>query len=126
MGHPAKRVARAATNRRLSGMSIEKILLDEAARMADSLEGCVATLELELVAVEQRRLETEAELKAARLARTRLLDFRPRRGHGYQCPHCWIQNQTQSTLSPVASVTSDEILRCDACGSEYVIPVAVP
>ena len=107
-------------------MSIEKILLDEAARMADSLEGCVATLELELVAVEQRRLETEAELKAAKLARTRLLDFRPRLGHGYQCPHCWIQNQTQSPLSPMASVTSDEILRCDACGSEYVIPVAAP
>ena len=94
--------------------------------MADSLEGGVATLELELVAIEQRRIETEAELKTAKLARTRLLDFRPRLGHGYQCPHCWIQNQTQSTLSPVASVTSDEILRCDACGSEYVIPVAAP
>jgi hypothetical protein len=107
-------------------MSIEKILLDEAARMADSLEGGMATLELELVAVEQRRIETEAELRTAKLARTRLLDFRPRLGHGYQCPHCWIQNQTQSTLSSVASVTSDEIFRCDACGSEYVIPVAAP
>jgi hypothetical protein len=67
-------------------MSIEKILLDEAARMADSLEGGVVTLELELVAIEQRRIETEAELNAAKLARTRLLDFRPRLGHGYQCP----------------------------------------
>ena len=85
-----------------------------------------AALEAELVAMEQRRIETEAELKAAKLARTRLLDFRPRLGHGYQCPHCWIQNETQSTLSPVASVTSDEILRCHACGSEYVIPVAAP
>ena len=107
-------------------MSIEKILLDEAAGMADSLEGGVAALEAELVAMEQRRIETEAELKAAKLARTRLLDFRPCLGHGYQCPHCWIQNETQSTLSPMASVTSDEILRCHACGSEYVIPVAAP
>jgi hypothetical protein len=107
-------------------MSIEKILLDEAAGMADSLEDGVAALEAELVTADQRRIETEAELKAAKLARTRLLDFRPRLGHGYQCPHCWIQNQRQSTLSPVASVTSDEILRCDACGSEYVIPVAAP
>ena len=96
-------------------MSIEKILLDEAARMANSLEGGVAALEAELVAMEQRRIETEAELKAAKLARTRLLDFRPRLARGYQCPHCWIQNETQSTLSPVASVTSDEILRCHAC-----------
>ena len=60
-------------------MSIEKILLDEAARMADSLEGGVVTLELELVAIEQRRIETEAELKTAKLARTRLLDF----GHAW-------------------------------------------
>jgi primosomal protein N' len=107
-------------------MSIEKILLDEAARMADSLEGGVVTLEAELVAMEQRRIETEAELKTAKHAQTRLLDFRPRQGHSYQCPHCWLQNETQSTLSPMASVTSDEILRCLACGSEYVIPVAAP
>ena len=107
-------------------MSIEKILLDEAARMANSLEGGVAVLEAELVAMEQRRIETEAELKTAKQARTRLLDFRPRLGHDYQCPHCWIQNETQSTLRLVASVTSDEILRCHACGSEYVIPVAAP
>jgi primosomal protein N' len=107
-------------------MSIEKILLDEAAGMADSLEGGVAALEAELMAVEQRRIETEAELKTAKQARTRLLDFRPRLGHGYQCPHCWLQNETQSALSPMATVTSDEILRCHACGSEYVIPVAAP
>ena len=61
-------------------MSIEKILLDEAAGMADSLEGGVAALEAELMAVEQRRIETEAELKTAKQARTRLLDFRPRLG----------------------------------------------
>ena len=60
-------------------MSIEKILLDEAARMADSLEGGVAALEAELVAMEQRRIETEAELKAAKLARTRLSIF----GHAW-------------------------------------------
>jgi hypothetical protein len=97
-------------------MSIEKILLDDTARMANSLEGGVAALEAELVAIEQRRIETEAELKTAKLARTRLLDFRPRPGHGYQCPHCWIQNETQSTLRPMASVTSDEILSCHAGG----------
>ena len=68
--------------------------------MADSLEGGVATLELELVAIEQRRIETEAELKAAKLARTRLLDFRPRLGHGYQCPHCWISKPNAISAEP--------------------------
>jgi hypothetical protein len=105
-------------------MSIEKILLDEATRVVNSLEDGVVTLEAELAAFEQRKLETEAELKTAKLARTRLLDFRPRRGQGYQCARCWLQTETQSTLGRVPSVTSDEILRCDACGSEYVIPAA--
>jgi len=105
-------------------MSIEEILSDEATRVATSLEGGLPILEVELLAFERRRIETEAKLKTAKLARTRLLDFRPRRGEGYQCPLCWLQNETQSTLSPVPSVTSDEILRCDACGSEYVIPAA--
>jgi hypothetical protein len=82
-----------------------------------------AATETEL-AFERRKIETEAKLKPARLARTRLLDFRPRRRDEYQCPFCWLQNETQSTLNSVPSVTSDEILRCDACGSEYVIPAA--
>ncbi len=103
-------------------MSIEKVLLDEAACTANRLEGGVAALEAELLAIEQRRIETEAELKAARLARTRLLDFRPRLEHGYQCPHCWIENEMQSTLRSVPSTTSDDILRCYSCGSEFVIP----
>ncbi len=75
-------------------MSLEKILLDEATCMANRLEGGVAALEAELLAIEQRKIETEAELKAAKLARTRLLDFRTRLEHGYQCPHCWIEKES--------------------------------
>ncbi len=104
-------------------MTIEKILLEQATCMANSLEGGVATLEAELLVIERRKIETEAELKGAKLARTRLLDFRPRLAHGFQCPRCWIENERQSALRPVPNTTSDEILRCHACGSEYVIPV---
>jgi len=60
-------------------MSTEENLLDEATRVATSLEGGLAILEVELLAFERRKIETEAKLKPARLARTRLLDFRPRR-----------------------------------------------
>jgi hypothetical protein len=103
-------------------MSIEEILLDEATRVATSLEGGVAILEVELLAFERRKIETEAKLKTAKLARTRLLDFRPRQGEGYQCPRCWVETETRSTLRQVPSVTTDEILRCDPCRTEYVIP----
>jgi hypothetical protein len=46
-------------------MSIEKILLDEATRVANSLEDGVVTLEAGLAAFEQCKIETEAELKTS-------------------------------------------------------------
>jgi hypothetical protein len=46
-------------------MSVEGILLDEATRVASSLEGGVVILEAELLAFERRKIETEARLKTA-------------------------------------------------------------
>jgi hypothetical protein len=42
-------------------MSVEGILLDEATRVASSLEGGVVILEAELLAFERRKIETEGE-----------------------------------------------------------------
>ena len=42
-------------------MSVEEILLDEATRVATSLEGGLAILEVELLAFERRKIETEAK-----------------------------------------------------------------
>ena len=61
-------------------MSVEGILLDEATGVATSLEGGVAILEAELLAFGRRKIETQARFKTAKLARSRLLDFQPRRG----------------------------------------------
>jgi hypothetical protein len=81
-------------------VSIERILLDEATRVANSVEDGVAAFEAELMAMEQRKMETEVELKTAKLARTRLLDFRPRLGHGFQCPTAGFKTKRNLRLRP--------------------------
>lgn len=62
------------------GMSIEKILLEEAAYIAGYAKGTTPTLEAELRQIERREMEIEARLDAAQLARKRLLDYRLRIG----------------------------------------------
>jgi hypothetical protein len=103
-------------------MDIETILLQHAADMAKSLEGGTAALQAELRALERRKIEIDAELEAAKLARQRLLEYRPRLGPDFQCPHCWVESETRSTLVPLDGATDDDVLRCNTCRSEYVIP----
>jgi hypothetical protein len=61
-------------------MRIEKILLEEAAYIADYAKGTTPTLEAELRQIERREMEIEARLDAAQLAHKRLLDYRLRIG----------------------------------------------
>ena len=82
----------------------------------------VAVLEAELAAIDQRVAEVNAEIKDAKLARTRLLDFRAQIGADFQCPHCWVQSEARSTLEAVPGTDGEEILICRTCGSEYLIP----
>jgi hypothetical protein len=102
-------------------MDIDRVLLDEAANTAQNLEDGVAVLEAELAAIEQRVAEINAEIRQARLARQRLLDFRPQVGSEYQCPRCWVQGDSRATLEASPNTTGEEIFACRTCGSEYVI-----
>jgi lysine 2,3-aminomutase len=76
----------------------------------------------ELAAIDQRVAEINAEIRQAKLARQRLLDFRPRLGSEFQCPRCWIQGDARATLEASPNTTGEEILTCRTCGSEYVVP----
>ena len=56
-------------------------------------------------------------------AQEHLLDFRPRIGRDFQCPRRWDQHETRSALVAVHGRSTDDILRCHACGADYLIPV---
>jgi len=103
-------------------MDIDRVLLDEAANTVQNLEDGVAVLEAELAAIDQRVAEINAEIRQAKLARQRLLDFRPRLGSEFQCPRCWIQGDARATLEASPNTSGEEILTCRTCGSEYVVP----
>ena len=103
-------------------MDIDRVLLDEAANTVQRLEEGVAVLEAELAAIDQRVAEINAEIKDAKLARTRLLDFRALIGADFQCPHCWVHSEARSTLEAVPGTDGEEILICRTCSSEYLIP----
>src|ERR1700675_4038863 len=103
-------------------MSIETILIAEAKYAADGLKGAVAALQTELREIERRKGEIEAKLHAADFAHKRSLNFRPRIGSDFQCPRCWVQNETRTALRPDDSNTRDDIFRCHICGADYVIP----
>jgi len=104
-------------------MSIETILGYEAAYLAKSMQGAAPELEAELREIERRKIEIVAKLNAAKFAQKHLLDFRPRVGRDFQCPRCWLQNETRSALVAAPGTNTDNILRCHACGADYLIPL---
>jgi hypothetical protein len=104
-------------------MSIETILGYEAAHIAKTMQGVIPELEAELREIEERKIEISTKLNAAKFAQKHLLDFRPRISEDFQCPRCWLQNETRSALVRVPGTNTDDILRCHACGSEYLIPL---
>jgi hypothetical protein len=102
-------------------MDIDRVLLDEAASTVQRLEEGVAVLEAELAAIDQRVAEINGEIRDAKLARQRLLDFRAQIGPDFQCPRCWVQSEERSTLEALPTTDDEEILICRTCGSEFLI-----
>jgi hypothetical protein len=108
---------------------IELAILDEANYQVRRLQEATPALNAELrqleaqeAEIERRKAEIKAQLEAARLAHKRLLNFRPCIGTDFQCPRCGIVKEIGSTLRPIPSSTSDDIMRCGTCGLDVIIP----
>src|SRR5687768_1343773 len=104
-------------------MDIERVLLEEADYVASSIQGGARALEAELRELEVGKVQIDAKLHAANRSRQRLLGFQHRIGRDYQCPRCWIQNEARSALSPIPGTDEHDIMRCHACGADFVIPL---
>ncbi len=62
--------------------------------------------------------KADAAIKSADSAMDRLGRFDPIIDGDYQCPHCWIANETHSLLKPIPSDTRIDQFRCETCGCE--------
>jgi DNA-directed RNA polymerase subunit M/transcription elongation factor TFIIS len=101
-------------------MSFADKLYETAVRLAKYAQSSAAALEEELLQLEMRKREVEAQLDAANLAHQRLADFFPIRGADFQCPRCWIDHGTVSNLQMTAKNTSStENYRCGTCHFEF-------
>jgi len=101
--------------------SANQQLLEIAEDVVRSLETRRSSLEAELLQIETRKRELEAQINATQFARQRLSNLRFKVGPDYQCPRCWITNETRSGLRPVPSDTKDDLFACDTCGLDVRI-----
>jgi len=97
-------------------MSHAEQLIEIATELAMDVKGEVATLQRRLAELENRKLEIEARLDAAKYALQRLSSFVSVRGTEFQCPRCWILNEAIASLRPIDGETKDQdSFRCIVC-----------
>jgi hypothetical protein len=102
-------------------MSVVQQLSDLAAEIAEEMQQRRSALESELLKLETRKREIDAELRVTELGRERLSHFQVNINGNYQCPNCWVRHEIQSTLTPVPSDTKDDFFRCARCGCEALV-----
>jgi hypothetical protein len=89
-------------------MSHAEQLIEIATELAMDVKGEAATLQRRLAELENRKLEMEARLDAAKFALQRLSSFVSVRGNDLQCPRCWILNEAPANLQPIDGGTKDQ------------------
>ncbi|HWM47998.1 MAG TPA: hypothetical protein VNR11_13925 [Xanthobacteraceae bacterium] len=102
-------------------MSLAGQLKRMAGEIAEQAQQRVDELERQLVEIETRKATIEKERATALLAPQRVEGFPVKAGSDYLCPRCWVENGAISPLHPIASQTSDDVLRCRTCHLEVAV-----
>jgi hypothetical protein len=96
--------------------------LAQAKGLKEDAKDSSAALQGQLAEMELAKREIEARLHAASLALERLGTFVVERGSDFQCPYCWINNETAASLRPVGDGTqSGDLFRCDTCEGNFTL-----
>jgi hypothetical protein len=78
-------------------------------------------LKHELAGIKARKAEIEAHLHSTTLRRKRLARFRPEIGGSLQCPRCWVDRETRSSLTEALGTEKENSFRCHRCGFDLSI-----
>jgi hypothetical protein len=76
----------------------------------------------ELAVMTARRAEIEAHLYSTTMLQERLGRFQPEIGGSLQCPRCWVDRETRSSLTEAPSMKKEDSFRCNKCGFDLSIP----
>ena len=103
-------------------MSTNELIQQAAIQIVNDINRNVSALELDLREIEARKAEIEAKLHSAKLSLKRLSNFHSEDGGDFQCPRCWISNETRSSLTLILSTDSENIFRCRVCNFKISVP----
>jgi|tagenome__1003787_1003787.scaffolds.fasta_scaffold20852903_2 hypothetical protein len=98
-------------------MTIESELRKIARELAAQAQDRLARLDREVLDLESRLAKKQTERNAARLGPQRLADFQPQIGSNYQCPRCWIEDESPARLTPIPG----DLMRCGRCDSDFPV-----
>lgn len=102
-----------------TAMSVDEKVKKATARIAQATNARASRIQGELTQIEAKKAAIEAELKAMRSSRERILNFQPQVNGDFQCPTCWVQHENRSVLSPIGGATTlEDLWRCHVCGFE--------
>ena len=104
-------------------MDASQVLRDEAEILVLRADNRALYLKVQMEQIQAQRDAIEAERREINHAAKRLLSYQPRIGAEYQCPGCWIDRGEQAPLLGVPGTAQHNIMRCDACGKDWRIPV---
>jgi DNA-directed RNA polymerase subunit RPC12/RpoP len=102
-------------------MSIENAIMQAGLELANDIQRRIAGLEKKKAELENELSINQAALDAAKFCHDHFADFQVKFGPNYQCPRCWINNESRSALRPIPSDTDTDILRCSNCQFEVLI-----
>jgi hypothetical protein len=104
-------------------MTTENRLLEIATDIARHSHQQKTVLEREILGLEAQLAQKKFALDAANLALDRLANLKVKIGGDYQCPSCWVKDETRSVLKPVGGGTSaEDYFRCPRCELHVTVP----
>ena len=103
-------------------MSIEVVIREEAIKIAAREHSRADHLYEEYKRVQAQANSLKADHDMARSAPDRLLSFQPRVNGDYQCPACWIEENTVATMLPGFSASEDDFLECVKGRDRIAVP----
>jgi hypothetical protein len=103
-------------------VSVRSAISELTREIADHFQARASALQQELLQIESRKREIEAELAAANLTHDRLLRFQETIGGKLQCPSCWVCDEIRSSLTLIPGTGGEDFLQCDICHLEFSIP----
>lgn len=102
-------------------MPIANEIQQAAIEIANGIHRRIAGLEKEKTRLENELSINQAALDAANLCHDRLGNFRPEIGADYQCPRCWINNESRVALRAAEGTEKVDVLRCPTCHWEILV-----